>query len=262
MEVLNYATFLALESKLYLAPLETSHVSNVLDIGTGAGLWAIDFADDFPEANVTGTDISPIQPSFVPPNLQFEIDDFTKEWTFEVQRDFIHMRFLGGSVSDWRHLYESAYRATKPGGWIETHEFNPVFHSQNESIVDGSAIATWGTIFEEGCKQLGTSFIPLPSDVQMKHLEAVGFVDIQSRIIKVPIGNWPKERALKNIGGLAKMSITGDIQGWIGFMTYVCRWENSDMGDYCVQLSKELASTTAQLFYYQQVVWGRKPKDC
>ncbi|KLO86471.1 uncharacterized protein LW93_11247 [Fusarium fujikuroi] len=261
MEVLYYATFLALESKLYLAPLDTSHVSNVLDIGTGTGLWAIDFADDFPEANVTGTDISPIQPSFVPPNLQLEIDDFTKEWTFETQRDFIHMRFLGGSVSDWRHLYESAYRATKPGGWIETHEFNPVFHSQNESIVDGSAIATWGTIFEEGCKQLGTSFIPLPSDVQMKHLEAVGFVDIQSRIIKVPIGNWPKERALKDIGSLAKMSITGDIQGWIGFMTYVCRWENSDIRDYCVQLSKELASTTTQLFYYQQVVWGRKPKD-
>ncbi|KAF4494155.1 mRNA 3 -end-processing YTH1 [Fusarium agapanthi] len=262
MEVLYYATFLALESKLYLAPLETSHVSNVLDIGTGAGMWAIDFADDFPEAKVTGTDIAPVQPSFVPPNLQFEIEDFTKEWTFEAERDFIHMRFLGGSVSDWRHLYEKAFRTTKPGGWIETHEFNLEFHSQNESIADGSAIATWGTIFEEGCKRLGTSFIPLPSDVQAKHLEAVGFVDIQSRIIKVPIGTWPKERNLKKIGGLTKISITEDIQGWIGFMTHICGWKNSDIEEYCVQLSKELASTTAQLFYYQQIVWGRKPEDC
>ncbi|KAF5706991.1 mRNA 3 end-processing YTH1 [Fusarium mundagurra] len=261
MEIFYYTTFLALESKLYLAPLETSHVSNVLDIGTGGGLWAIDFADDFPEAKVTGTDIAPIQPSFVPPNLQFEIDDFTKEWAFVAERDFIHMRFLGGSVLNWRRLYENAYRTTKPGGWIETHEFNPVFHSHNESIIDGSAIAKWGTIFEEGCKRLGTSFIPLPSDVQAKHLEAVGFVDIQSRIIKVPIGGWPKERNLKNIGVLAKMSITEDIQGWVGFMTHICEWKNSDIEDYCVQLSKELASTTAQLFYYQQIVWGRKPED-
>ncbi|KAF5578262.1 mRNA 3 end-processing YTH1 [Fusarium pseudocircinatum] len=262
MEILYYVTFFALDSKLYLAPLERGHVSNVLDIGTGTGLWAIDFADDFPEANVTGTDISSIQPDWVPPNLQFEIDDFTKKWIFEAGRDFIHMRFLGGSVSDWRHLYENAFITTKSGGWIETHEFNPEFHSQNESIVDGSAIARWGTIFEEGCKRLGTSFIPLPSDVQAKHLEAVGFVDIQSRIIKVPIGSWPKERNLKNIGGLAKMSITGDIQGWVGFMAHICEWKNSDIEDYCVQLSKELASTTAQLFYYQQIVWGRKPEDC
>ena len=34
------------------------------------GLWAIDFADEFPEAEVTGTDISPIQPTWIPPNLK------------------------------------------------------------------------------------------------------------------------------------------------------------------------------------------------
>lgn len=29
-----------------------------------------DFADEYPEAEVIGTDISPIQPSWVPPNLR------------------------------------------------------------------------------------------------------------------------------------------------------------------------------------------------
>lgn len=29
-----------------------------------------DFADEFPEAEVTGTDISPIQPGWIPPNLK------------------------------------------------------------------------------------------------------------------------------------------------------------------------------------------------
>jgi methylase of polypeptide subunit release factors len=33
----------------------------VLDIGTGTGIWAIDFADEHPEAEVIGTDLSPIQ---------------------------------------------------------------------------------------------------------------------------------------------------------------------------------------------------------
>lgn len=29
-----------------------------------------DFADEFPEAEVIGTDISPIQPTWIPPNLK------------------------------------------------------------------------------------------------------------------------------------------------------------------------------------------------
>jgi ubiquinone/menaquinone biosynthesis C-methylase UbiE len=73
----------------------------VLDLGTGTGIWAIDFADAFPNTQVTGTDISPIQPSWVPPNLKFEIEDFTEEWTFPGNTfDYIHMRYLYGSVPD------------------------------------------------------------------------------------------------------------------------------------------------------------------
>lgn len=41
-----------------------------------------EFADLFPSATVTGTDLSPIQPSWVPPNVQFEVDDCTDEWLY------------------------------------------------------------------------------------------------------------------------------------------------------------------------------------
>ena len=37
----------------------------VLDVGTGTGIWAIDFADDFPDTTVFGTDLSPTQPDLV-----------------------------------------------------------------------------------------------------------------------------------------------------------------------------------------------------
>lgn len=33
----------------------------VLDLGTGTGIWAIDFGDVYPLAEVTGIDVSPIQ---------------------------------------------------------------------------------------------------------------------------------------------------------------------------------------------------------
>jgi len=37
----------------------------ILDVGTGTGLWAIDMADMYPMGQVTGTDISPIQATWV-----------------------------------------------------------------------------------------------------------------------------------------------------------------------------------------------------
>ena len=60
---------LILDNKLYLAPIE-KNIQKVLDIGTGTGIWAIDFADEHPSATVIGTDISPIQPTVSERSLQ------------------------------------------------------------------------------------------------------------------------------------------------------------------------------------------------
>jgi methylase of polypeptide subunit release factors len=51
---------------IYEAPLEDPE--KILDIGTGTGIWAIEMADMFPNAEVIGTDLSPIQPDWIPSN--------------------------------------------------------------------------------------------------------------------------------------------------------------------------------------------------
>lgn len=51
----------------------------------------------FPSADVIGTDLSPIQPPWVPPNVHFQIDDCLLDWTWpEDHFDFVHMRALYG----------------------------------------------------------------------------------------------------------------------------------------------------------------------
>jgi len=83
----------------------------VLDIGTGTGIWAIDFADEHPSTAVLGTDLSPIQPSLVPPNCRFEVEDATDEWVYPPDCfDFVHIRSLFGSIEDWPALYQQAYQ--------------------------------------------------------------------------------------------------------------------------------------------------------
>jgi hypothetical protein len=70
-----------------------------------------DFADRHPSARVIGTDLSPIQPRMVPPNVQFEVDDCCDEWTYSVNSfDFIHVRGLYGCIADWTLFYKQALR--------------------------------------------------------------------------------------------------------------------------------------------------------
>lgn len=99
-----------MSDKLFWAPIHPNP-TKVLDLGTGTGIWAVDFADMFPSAEVIGTDLSAIQPSWVPQNLSFIIDDAEADWTFESDSfDYIHNRNFVCSIRDWPRLIEQAYR--------------------------------------------------------------------------------------------------------------------------------------------------------
>ena len=69
MDLYSHLCYLLNDKQLHKAPLDKG-IKRALDIGTGTGVWAMDFADAFPDCEVIGTDISPIQPSWVPPNLK------------------------------------------------------------------------------------------------------------------------------------------------------------------------------------------------
>ncbi|EKG18760.1 Methyltransferase type 11 [Macrophomina phaseolina MS6] len=119
--------------KLYNAPVNTKKMNRALDLGTGTGIWAVDFADEFPECEVVGTDLSPIQPSWVPPNCRFLVDDAEADWTDSKPYDFIHIRTLSGSIADWPRLLKQAYDNTSPGGWIEMQEFEVRYGCDDDS---------------------------------------------------------------------------------------------------------------------------------
>lgn len=108
----------------------------ILDVGTGTGLWAMDVGDLYPSAQIIGTDLSPIQPAWVPPNVQFELHDCTQyPWDFRRKFDLIHTQLINAfAVKNWRQFYTEAYDNLTPGGWIESHEFDLMVQSDDDSI--------------------------------------------------------------------------------------------------------------------------------
>jgi len=115
-----------------------------------------DFADEFPATEVIGTGLSSIQPSWVPPNLRFEIKDATLPRTFpESTFDFIRMRYLFGPIADWSALFRAASSACAPGGWVESFEVEVDYISDDETVKPDSASAMWGHICREAGRRWG-----------------------------------------------------------------------------------------------------------
>ncbi|EFX03759.1 hypothetical protein CMQ_687 [Grosmannia clavigera kw1407] len=148
-----------------------------------------DFADQYPNCEVIGTDISPIQPIWLPSNLNVEIDDFTQPWTFDSDSlNFVHGRYLLGSIGDWVALAKEAYKCLAPGGYFESYEASPFIVSADGTVPETSAMGQWGKIYEDGGKKLGQSFTIVPDGVQKTAMEQAGFVDIEEWVFN----GWSK----------------------------------------------------------------------
>lgn len=87
----------------------------------------------YPEAKVIGTDISPIQPNWVPQNCRFVVDDAEQTFSYKNDKfDLVHLRNLSQCIDDWDKLLAEVYRCTKPGGYAEMDEMGSEFSSRKQ----------------------------------------------------------------------------------------------------------------------------------
>lgn len=208
LDMQYWAIHEALDKNLFFAPIG-DHPQNILDIGTGTGIWAIDVADLYPSASVLGTDLSPIQPTWVPPNASFELHDCIQyPWEFNQKFDLIHTQLINAfAVRNWQEFYEEAYRNLKPGGWVESHEFDLMIKSDDDSIPEPSAIIQWLVQWDQG----GGGGFRLTGQRLEHAMRAAGLVDVVIKEFKLPIGIWNKQHL--NSGILSLTAMTEHIEG-------------------------------------------------
>lgn len=82
-----------MDGKLSWAPIN-AEPARVLDVGTGTGIWACDYAEAHPTTEVIGTDLSLIQTNHSPPNCRFVREDAEEEWVHDQPFDYIHARMM------------------------------------------------------------------------------------------------------------------------------------------------------------------------
>ncbi|KAF2429240.1 hypothetical protein EJ08DRAFT_671167 [Tothia fuscella] len=208
LDLYNHIFAMSLNGRLYLAPID-SHPQRVLDIGTGTGIWAMDFADAHPSASVSATDLSPIQPDKVPPNLEFFVDDFTAPWTFAPQQSTSYMRAI-----------------------------SVVARSPDDS--------TKGTYAEK------YSVLALESKA--------GSVNVVYQTFKWPMGTWPKNPKLKQIGAYNRIAFEDGVEGWtMHLFTNYLGWQREEVQVFIAGLRRENRDPKIHGYQNISICYGQRP---
>lgn len=229
---------LILMGNLHLAPLPEKP-QHILDLGTGAGSWCIEMGDKYPSASVIGTDLSKIQPNLIPPNVQFEIDDWDDDWTYTQKFDLVHNRFNSTAVSNWPSLARKSFEALKPGGWVEFSDLTNPPQSDDNTIPEQSKLLEFFGLLTEGCSKVGRD---LHAPKKWKHvLEEAGFINIEERVFKVPIGGWPRDKRLKEAGVFEMETLREGLPAiGMGFFTRVLGWSPESVDEFFKGVRGEL----------------------
>lgn len=197
MDLQHHLLRLTIDGRFCLCP-KNENASRVLDLGTGSGIWAIEYADAHPDAMVIGVDLSPVQPEFVPVNCQFEIDDLEKDWMWSKQFDFIFSRMMDGSFADHAAIVQKAYDQLEPGGYFEAQDMALPLGCDDGSLTEDSDMWQWMLLVMEGMAKLGR---PVKgAHVWKRYMEAVGFEDVVETVYKWPTNRWPRSPKFKELG--------------------------------------------------------------
>jgi ubiquinone/menaquinone biosynthesis C-methylase UbiE len=194
----HHEWMLVTDFRHHLSPIGPNP-QRILDIGTGTGIWAMQVAELYPSAEVIGTDISPVQPKWVPPNLTFEVDDLEAKWLYEPDSyDLINIRFMFVAIKDWPAILAQAYRTLKPGGYVELSELGATPEATNPDYPQPVVIFQWLELLRDALAKMGMH-LRIAHTFKDMVIEA-GFIDVVETKFEVPWGTWPKDRKAKTIG--------------------------------------------------------------
>ncbi|KAK2810918.1 hypothetical protein FQN50_002509 [Emmonsiellopsis sp. PD_5] len=250
---------LALGDRLYLAPIGKDP-QRILDLGTGTGLWAVDMADMFPSATVIGNDLSPIQPSFVPPNVKFEVDDIEEDFAHPQPFDYIHSRYLAGSIKDWPRLIRQTFQSLKPGGWTECYDTDCTIVSDDGSLKEDSPLAKNFRDTLKASESVGRTACP---GLGLKGwFQDAGYVNITERKFVIPHNNWPKDRRLKELGAWNLLQSEEGVEAWsMALLTREGGQTREQVQRDLVEVRKDFRNTSIHAYYHLYVVYGQRPEE-
>ncbi|ETS75511.1 hypothetical protein PFICI_12455 [Pestalotiopsis fici W106-1] len=250
----------------------------VLDIATGTGIWAREFAEQNPSSYVIGSDLSAIQPETALPNLAFIKDDAEDTWLFPlpasphgagaaadpfsaapmISFDYVHLRLVFSCFNDPRIVIQRAFDNLAPGGWLEFQELMPTFHQANPAF-KGDALKRWADGCGRGALAAGRNLYV--ADKYKGWIEEAGFIDVEEKRFVLPAHQWMQDPRMNKIGQFNQRNMLEGVRGAGWMMLKAAGMTPEDIEDLISQVHSELMMRDNHAYGHVYVVYGRKPFD-
>jgi len=216
------------------------------------------FADEHPSASVLGTDLSPVQPSYVPINCSFLVDDVESDWCYNKKFDYIHGRFLTMGLRDWPRLYKQSFDHLNPGGWIESQEMTLQFDCDDDTCPN-RAYATLADDVAAVAAKMGIN--TRLGDSLGEELDKVGFINRKTVHYRWPIGDWSTDKKEKKMGLWHQKNMLTGVGSMIAFLTrgYGMSREEAEMR--ITEVRKELNDSSVHQYMTLYIHYAQKPEN-
>lgn len=170
----------------YLSPLEENEVHDILDVGSGSGIWVQEMSQEFPRAKAIGIDIElPLSKQPMPKNSLFLQGNILNGLPFQDEAfDFVHERLLAAAIpaASWQPVVDELARVTRPGGFIEMIEVADVFVNGGPN---STRLMDW---WHQAGARTGFDAAPIKNLATL--LAQAGLINITHTTLPVPMGKW------------------------------------------------------------------------
>jgi ubiquinone/menaquinone biosynthesis C-methylase UbiE len=246
LDIQHHCWRLSLAGKLYLSPLPTD-VHHVIDIGTGGGQWAIEFAESHPSAKVIGTDLSPIQPKRTPPNCTWLVSNAEQDWVYHDKFHFVHSRMLMMGIHNWPEYFKRAWENLKPGGWVEVQEVIFPMHCIEDVTTTKSPLWLWSNYIKEAAAKDGID--TLITQKFKAFLEAQGFVNVREQKVVWPCGPWAKGQREKTLGHWAYENTKIFLDGAVALLIKRLGWTQEEVDRFLVEVRADMDNKNKHYYW-------------
>jgi len=154
--------------------------------------------DKFPNAQVLGIDLSPIQPDWLPDNVRFLVDNCEEEWLNGSGWDFVHFRHMAPHLKDVDKVVSQVFENLKPGGWIEFQELHTTPQCDDGTMKPDDTLVRFYEHVWESWDLMG--YNNHKPRALRGPLRRAGFANIELIKKKLPIGVWAKDKTMRLVG--------------------------------------------------------------
>ncbi|KAH7908542.1 S-adenosyl-L-methionine-dependent methyltransferase [Hygrophoropsis aurantiaca] len=255
----------------YLAPLDRyaePGIRNILDLGCGTGLWALEMASEFPEADVIGIDTTLPRISAPRENCRFMITDITTRFSFEDNSfDVVQMRIVP-SLANRENILQEIWRVLRPGGFVLFLEpaeiFSGATQSRPPSFLEEDRLLSTSPhrgVAKEQNSDFTWSIAFKLAEILRDAKDPTGnalFGDVQEKRFEFPVGAWPTDERQAKFGKMIAETQVSLLEGFREMLLTNGIVTEEEFSNLLKAIIAETNDVSLQLQIPYVYAWGRK----